>query len=57
MYGTTGFFAGKVVLAISLTHVLKFAKKIELIAELQTRVVLLCGRLVTFQTTVVCDPG
>ncbi len=28
---------------------LKFAEKIELTAELQSRVVLLCGRLVTFR--------
>ncbi|VVY76478.1 Uncharacterised protein [Escherichia coli] len=57
MYSPTGFFAGKVVLAISVTHVLELAEKIELIAEFQTRVVLLCGRLVAFQTTAVGDPG
>ena len=56
MYGTTGFFAGEIVLPVRLAHIFELAEKIELVAERQTCVIFLGGRFVPFQSTTVGDP-
>ena len=55
MHGATRLFTGEIILSVSLTHVSELAEEIEIVAKRNTRVILLCARFVTFQTTAVSD--